>query len=70
MLFASFHDKRIIHSSEETLNCVASGTLICSNFFNNSLGGNPSSPSDLLSSYPVFSFGLYLIVQNSLTIFS
>ena len=58
MMFASFQYKRIIHSSNDTFNCVASGTIIGSTLFNNSLGGNPSSPGDLLSSYPVFTFGL------------
>ena len=58
MMFASFQHKRIIHSSNEKCNCVASGTQLCSTISSNSLGGNPSSSGDWLPSYPVFSIGL------------
>ena len=48
-MFASFHSNGTIPSSNDKLNTVASGMLICSTIFNSNLGGIPSTPGDLLS---------------------
>ena len=48
-MFASFHSNGTIPSSNDKLNTVASGMLICSTISNSNLGGIPSTPGDLLS---------------------
>ena len=47
-MFDSFHSSGNIPSSNDKLNTVASGMLICSTMFNSNLGGIPSTPGDLL----------------------
>ena len=48
-MFASFHSNGTILSSNDKLNTVASGMLICSTISNSNLGGIPSTQGDLLS---------------------
>ena len=48
-MFASFHSNGTIPYSNDKLNTVASGMLICSTISNSNLGGIPSTPGDLLS---------------------
>ena len=48
-MIASFHSNGTIPFSNDKLNTVASGMLICSTISNHNLGGIPSTPGDLLS---------------------
>ena len=48
-MFASFHSNGTIASSNDKLNTVACGTLICSTISNSNLGGIPSTPGYLLT---------------------
>ena len=48
-MFASFYSNGTIPSSNDKLNIVASGMLICSTISSSNLGGIPSTPGDLLS---------------------
>ena len=59
IMFASFHSNGTIPSSNDKLNTVASGMLICSTISNSNLGGIPSTSGDLLSLWE-----LQLVVLN------
>ena len=47
IMFASFYSNGTIPSSNDKLNTVASGMLICSTISNSNLGGIPSTPGFL-----------------------
>ena len=64
-MFASFHYNGTIPSSNDTLNTVASGMLICSTISNSYLGGIPSTPGDLLSFISLIFIATIVVVTIS-----
>ena len=48
-MFASFHSNGTTTSSNDKVNTVASGMLICSTIYSSNFGWIPSTPGDLLS---------------------
>ena len=71
-MFASHHFNGTTPSSNDKLNTVASGMLICCTISNSTLGGIPSTQCDLLSFIShIFSatiLGLQLVVLSSLNL--
>ena len=65
MMFASFHSNGTSSSSNDKLNTVASGMLICSSVSNIYLGGIPSIPGDLLSFISLISLATICTVTIS-----
>ena len=69
MLFAFFHSKETTPSSNDNLNTVGSGTLICSTIYNSNFDGIPYT--QVFSIHHILFvaaiFGLQEIVLNSLT---
>ena len=65
IMFASFHSNGTITYSNDKLNNVASGMLICSTISNSSFGGIPSTPGDLLSFMSLISIGTIVGVTIS-----
>ena len=72
MMFASFHSNGTIPSSNDKVNTVASGMLICSTISNSNLGGISYTLGDLLSFvsliFLALFLGLQLVVLNILTL--